>query len=366
MKFQCNGQQLRSAVNQAQLVTTRHASLPVLNSILLGVSAEGGYVRATNLSVGIEIRFPAKSDHEGVIAISGALLGEVLSTLAPDDLVTLSVAGSLLTINTANSESALKIYAHEDFPILPSIKEGTSISLPTKELGEALKSVVYAASSSDIKPEISSVYMYSDGQDLVLVSTDSFRLAEKRISLPQMQTISGSMIPVKNIQPLLRILAEHEGTVMMQISETQISFGTQYSYYVSRLVDGQYPDYRQIIPQEPVTEVIMLKQDLINTLRILNIFADKFNQVDMTVDVAEKLCTLTSQNSDIGQNTTQLVSAITGQDMHIRFNTRYMQDCLASINTDSIVIALTAHNKPLVVRGMHLNDFIYLIMPMNR
>ncbi len=366
MKFQCNGQQLRSAVTHAQSVTSKHAGLPILGSVLLGVSIEGGYVRATNLSIGVEIRFPAKKEQEGVVALSGALLAEVLSTVSSEELVTVSLEGTLITIQTQNSESTLKIYAPEDFPTLPSIKEGTTFSIPAKEFVEAVKSVTYAASSSDIKPEISSVYMYAEDTQLVVVSTDSFRLAEKKLQVPQIPTLTGVMIPVKNIGALLRIIGEYDGRVDIAVSETQISFSTQQSYCISRLVDGQYPDYRQIIPQTSVTEVIVLKQDLINALRILNVFADKFNQVDMTIDVAEKMCTMTSQNSDIGQNTTHLVSAITGEDIHIRFNARYMQDCLSAITADSVILALVAPNRPLLVRGMNANDFIYLIMPMNR
>lgn len=366
MKLQCNGQQLRSAIMQAQLVTTKHAGLPVLSSVLLNITKEGGVVRGTNLSLGVESRFAAKVEKEGQAAIDGGLLVDVLGSLDSDDLVSIEQDGSVITVSAPNSESTIKTINHEDFPTLPKIDTNQQFSLPIEDCVEAIKSVMYAASPSDVKPEISSVYMYKDNDELVLVSTDSFRLAEKKISVPNLPDINGIMIPVKNIAILVRILAEQGGHVDISVSDTQVVFTTPHTYCVSRLVDGQYPDYRQIIPQDFNSTATVLKQDLASALKVLSIFSDKFNQVDMDLSVSNKRCSMTSQNTDKGQNTTQLECAIEGDDIQTRFNARYVQDCLPYIQSDSVVVSLIASNKPMVIKGVGQHDFVYLVMPMNR
>src|SRR3989338_3080382 len=366
MNFQCNAKQLRDAIACTQPVTTKHTGLTILNSILLSVTKDTGVLRATNLSFGIEYSFSAKVTSEGIVALNGALLSDILGTLNQDELIKIEQSGNTIILNTTSTKSKIKTIPHEDFPILPKISEGKSFDVPAKEFVTMLVSVIYAASLSDIKPEISSLYMFSDNDNLVCVTTDSFRLAEKKLYVPNLPNFDGIMIPIKNISILIRSMSEVTENITITISTTQITFTTNKIYCVSRLVDGQYPDYRQIIPRESTTEIIMLKQDLANALHVLNIFSDKFNQVDVVVQHTNKTCTMTSENTEIGHTDAQITCAITGEDIETRFNARYIQDCLPSLSGDSISISFTTPQKPIVVKPVGSEDFVYLVMPMHR
>jgi DNA polymerase III subunit beta len=146
-----------------------------------------------------------------------------------------------------------------------------------------------------------------------------------------------------------------------------ISFEANDTYVVSRIIDGTFPDYKQIIPKGYATEAITLKQDLLNALKISNIFSDKFNQIHMTVDPKGKQFEVQTKNSDIGENKTNIDAALTGDKMEINFNYKYIIDCFQSIDADSVSLQLSGINKPMVIRPISGEQtFMYLVMPMNR
>ena len=151
--------------------------------------------------------------------------------------------------------------------------EGKTFEIESKKLIDGIKSVYYSASFSDIKPEISSVFIYQENNDLVFVSTDSFRLAEKKIKMRNLEEIEGIIIPFKNIPEILRVIGGFLGIIRICFNKNQISFSFENTYLTSRIIDGVFPDYRQIIPKDIKTEATLLKQDLINALNLSNIFS---------------------------------------------------------------------------------------------
>jgi DNA polymerase-3 subunit beta len=198
------------------------------------------------------------------------------------------------------------------------------------------------------------------------VSTDSFRLAEKKIKMMRgMEEISGILIPFKNIGEILKVFGEFQGVIKVCFNKNQISFSSDNIYLTSRIIDGIFPDYRQIIPKDSTTDVVVLKQDLLNALKISNIFSDKFNQVNLKITPKEKVFELSSANNDVGENKTYLDAVINGENIELGFNYKYFLDCFQSITTDSISIKFSA-GKPIVISPISDNSFTYLIMPMNK
>lgn len=365
MKLECEIEKLKSGINQVEKITGKNLTLPVLNSILLTASNKLLTLRSTNLSLGIEIKIPAKIEKDGIIAISGSVLNDIFSNIFQNESVHIeSVDGNLL-IKTKKSKIKLKGQDYTDFPTIP-IVSGESFNLEAKKLTEGIKSVYYSSSLSDIKPEISSVYIYSDEDSLVFVSTDSFRLAEKKIKIKGFKEIPGILIPFKNVSEILRVFGEVQGEIKICFNKNQISFNNDDIYLTSRIIDGVFPDYRQIIPKESKTNVVVLKQDLLNALKLSNIFSDKFNQLNLSIKPKEKIFELSSNNNDIGENKTYLDTAISGENIELGFNYKYFIDCFQSINTDSISIKFNQSLKPIIVSGTSDNSFIYLIMPMNK
>lgn len=365
MKIECGIEEIKNAVIQAERITGKNLTLPVLNTVVLIASGKSLKVKATNLSLGVEIEVPAKITKEGIIAISGSTLAGIFSSINQKENVFLEEEGGNLSIKTKKSKIKIKGQAHDDFPTIPTVS-GPSFNIDSKKIIEGIKSVYYSSSVSDIKPEISSVFIYSNEDNLVFVSTDSFRLAEKKIKAKITEEITGILIPFKNINEIIRLFGENKEEIKICFNKNQISFSSRNIYLTSRLIDGIFPDYRQIIPKEAKTEAVVLKQDLINALKLSTIFSDKFNQINLAIKPKEKIFEISSANNDVGENKTTLDAALLGENVELSLNHKYFFDLFQSINTDSILIKLNQTNKPIIVSGVSDNSFIYLIMPMNK
>ena len=365
MKIECSVEKLKNAISQAERVTGKNLTLPILSSILMIASGKSLKLRATNLSLGIEVEIPAKVEMEGVAAIRGDVVSTLFGALQSGDQVVVELINDNLSVVTKHNRSLIKNYSHEDFPTIP-IVNGQSFVMPAKKVVEGIRSVSYSSAISDIKPEISSIYIYPDGEDIVFVATDAFRLAEKRIKIKKIEDFQGILIPFKNVAEIIRLLGDHDGDVTVSFTKNQLSFTFPGVYITSRIIDGIFPDYKQIMPKGHETEVIVLKQDLLNALKLSNIFSDKFNQITLFVDPANKVFSVRSKNADVGENETNVLASQKGEAVEINLNHRYFLDCFSSVSADSVVIHFNGVSKPMIVKGLSDNSFTYLVMPINR
>ena len=365
MKLECKIEEIRNIISQVERITGKNLTLPVLNSILLIASGKSLKLRSTNLSLGIEVEIPAKIEKEGIVAVSGSVLLGIFSNVFQNENILLEDIDGNLIIKTKKSKIKIKGQPHDDFPTIPRVV-GMSFDIEPKKIIDGIKSVYYSSSVSDIKPEISSVFLYTNEENLVFVSTDSFRLAEKKIKIKGLPEITGILIPFKNISEILRVFGESKSDIKVCFNKNQISFSSEGIYLTSRVIDGVFPDYRQIIPKSSTANAVVLKQDLLNALKLSNIFSDKFNQVSLKITPKEKVFELSSANNDIGENKTYLDAAATGENVELGFNYKYFLDCFQSIYTDSVSIKFSGAASPIIVSPVGDNSFLYLIMPMNR
>src|SRR3989344_2653394 len=178
MKLECVKEKLKEVVLLAEKLSGKNNNLPILQSILLIADGKSLKIRATNLDIGAEFEIPAKIEKKGSVSVPGNILSNTLNNLQKDKNITISLINNNLYISTENSSTTIKSFSSDEFPTLPIIKEGVPVVISAQQLTNGLKSVVFSASISDIKPEISSVYIYQDGDYLVFAATDSFRLAD--------------------------------------------------------------------------------------------------------------------------------------------------------------------------------------------
>lgn len=365
MIFETTVDKLLQSIENANRVTARNSTLTALNTILILVSGKSLKIRATNLSLGVEFEIPVKADADGVIAVDGKIVADFLSTLPKNAKIKAVLKETTLTLSSGNSRTVIKTHPYEDFPTLPSVS-GTDVTLPKNEFIRGVRSTAFAAAQSDIKPEISSVYLYADKNTLFFVATDSFRLAEKKETLRVPAEFPAVIVPYKNMVEIARVLEAVDGAIKFTIGENQISFKAENTYLTSRVVSGSFPDYKQIVPKAFGTEVIMLKQDLLSTLKAANIFSDKFNQITFTINPAEKKMECLAHNSDVGEYSSTLEATLSGDEVSVSVNQKYFVEALALIPQDSITIGLNGSNRAVVVRGASDSSFTYLLMPMNR
>ena len=365
MIFETVVEKLIQVIENTDRVTTRNTSLPILNTILIVVSGKTMKVRATNLSLGVEFELPVKSEADGVVAVDGKTVSQFLNTLPKNEKIRLSLKDTTLTLTAGTSKTTVKTYPYEDFPTLPSIT-GVEVVIPKTEFIRGIKNTSFSAATSDVKPEIASVYLMSEKNTLTFAATDSFRLAEKKENLKKNIDFSPILIPSKNSSEISRILENTSDEIKLTINENQIAIVTTGVYITSRVVAGSFPDYKQIIPKEFLTEVIVLKQDLVNLLKAATIFSDKFNQITFNVNPSKKVFECFAKNADVGEYDGTLSASLSGDDVSISLNQKYLMDSLNVIAQDSIFIGLNGSNRAVVVRGSSDTSFTYLLMPMNR
>ena len=367
MKIECLKNNLTESIGIAEKISGKNLTLPVLNNLLLVVKNGKFLIRSTNLDLGIEIEVQCKVEKEGTVAVSGSVLHGLISTIYGSDKIILEVVSNNLTVSTKSNNALINTVPYDDFPTLPQVKSDNPINIKAKDLINGLKSVWYSASVSSIKQELSSVYIYHNDGKLIFVATDSFRLAEKTIIIKdKIEDFEPILIPLSNIAEIVRVLEYIGGDMQININNNQISFVSDKIYLTSRLINGNFPDYKQIVPKSHTTEVIVLKQDIINTLKNTNVFSDKFNQVSFSINPEEKSFTVSSRNENVGEVTDVVDSAITGDALNINFNHKYISDCFQSIAQDSVSFEFAGLSKPVIVRGVGDNSFFYLVMPMNK
>lgn len=366
MNFICNREQIQKCIMSAERVTVKNSSLPILSSVLLTTNGKFLVVRSTNLEVGVEFQIPADIKEEGSIAIPGALFANILTSIPDEESITVQVKDNVCKILTKNKNITVKGFVPDDFPTIPVINNGEDFTIQSVIFIQGVKSVLMSAAISDVKPEISSVYIYQKNTSLAFVATDGFRLAEKLVDYKGQQLSQGIIIPIKNIIEIIKIFENLNENILFKVTKNQISCVSKSAYATSRVIQGIYPDYEQILPKNNTTEITILKQDLINTLKLSTLFSDKFNKIQFVVNPKEKRCLISTKNSDIGEIESNLTVTMSGEAVDISLNGKHVFDCLSTIDQDSIIIQFNGSNKPALIKGFGDNSFLYLTMPLTK
>lgn len=366
MQLTVTKQLLEQAVFRADKVTGKNLSLTVLHAVLLVAEKNSLILRATNLDLGIEITIPAHISSPGTVAVPGDVLSSFLANTSPTKDIKLSIVKGTLEVVSGKSTANVKILPHDDFPTLPTPDTRHTLTLPANELAAGLRAVWYAASPSSMKPELSSISVTEENGNLVFAATDSFRLAEKQLHVNGAEGLPPLLIPLKNVHEIVRTLEQADGPVQLHPGENQLTIIANGTRLTTRIIDATFPDYHQIIPKDFFTEATVLKEDLTNTLKVSTIFSNKFNQVLFNLSPKKKQFIIETSNPEVGDSTAVVDAALSGEELSIGFNYKYITDSFQSLATDSVVLKLGGSGKPMVMRGVGDKTFTYLVMPMNR
>ncbi len=373
MKFEGNKTKIEVAIQKASRISGKHLTLPVLACVYLEASDQDKLIiKSTNLDIGLEIDLKVKVLESGSMAVPANILVGTLSSMKEENLVFESVENNLKIISGKNS-ALIKTLPHEDFPSIPKLDfsenektKNRKIKIDCSNLVLGFKSVWYSASNSNIKPELGSVFIYGGDTGLVFVSTDSFRLAEKRVNTKINGDFQQILIPSKNALEALKLFEEYNGDIDIVFEKNQAAFVAGNIYMVSRLVDGSFPDYKQIVPKSFEGSAIVLKADLINAIKASNIFSGPLNQVKLKLNIKEKSVQIESKNNEIGEYKESVKANVSGSDLELSFNSKYIADCMQSISDDSLTLGFGGAGKPLSISGSSDKSFLYIVMPMNR
>jgi len=371
MQIICLQEKLKQALNITERIIGRNLTLPILNNLLLSTEDNKLKISSTNLEIGINCWLTGKIQKRGSITVPARLISDLVSNL-PNKKIELKVKDQQLELKCEKFKAVLKGLTAEDFPIIPKIKDKPIIKISGHTLKNSFSQVVEMVSFSESRPEISGIYMKFDKNTIKLAATDSFRLAEKNIEIKTNQQLKGQsiIIPQRTIQELIRISGEKELSANKQgqeveiiLSGNQVLFDLEEAQVISRLIEGQYPDYQQIIPDSFQTQVVISREELINNIKIASLFSGKINNIKLAIDPKKSLIEITAKDVDIGENKSQIETKIKGKGVEIIFNYRYLLDGLNNIFSDKIVLGLNTNANPIVIRPVGDASYTYLVMP---
>ena len=353
---------LKEALSLTERVSGKNPTLPVLSDVLIKADKGKINLRATNLEIGIEIEVPAKVETSGLVAVSAQTIYSFISNLHTDEYIKIEKIGDNLSIKTTNSETIIKGQPSDDFPDFPKIESNQTITIPAQDLFYGLKSVWYASSTTQIKPELSSIYITSKNNDLCFVATDSFRLAEKKI-LYKGGILKGLLIPYRSVVEIIRILDGKTGDIKISFDKNQVALSINSITFISRLIEGVFPDYEQILPKKIIADVSLDKQSFLNTLKPASIFANKLQELKISAGPRDDNLTIKTTNNDFGEHTASLQAKKTGNDFTITLNLKQVFDCLPYIQSENLLIRFSGEDKPILITGTNNTSFQYLLMP---
>lgn len=369
MKFECVKERFEQALQMVERIAVKNAGLPILACVSLETKNGAVILRTTNLEIGVEIIVPVKVIEKGEVAVPISNLLSFITAMRSDKNITLELVGAAVKVVIGKSEALFHTMNHGEFPLIPKIHSEQVFTVATSDFIEGVKSVYFAAALNTVKPEYAAVMVAVDNENFIFVATDSFRLAEKKIPLKKglKKEIPNILIPNKNAQEIVRILGfVSEKEISVTLEGQQISFVTPSLYITSRLIEGTFPDYKQIIPTKVETEVVAVKQDVVNTLKAATVFSDTFSQIHFHIDPHKELFEVETKNQIVGEQKTNLPAAFKGEAVSVNFNHRYIADCIPSVATDTLSFSFSGAGKPLIIRGVGDKTFMYLLMPMNR
>jgi DNA polymerase-3 subunit beta len=359
MKLQVTQENLNKALNHVARVANSRSTLPILSNVLLKTNKNRLSIAATNLDIAITHYIGSKISEEGSITIPARLTQDFVSSL-PSGVVDLVLEDQKLHINTDQFQSVINGVSAEDFPIMPLITKGTSWELDAQALKKALQQVVFAASSDESRPVLTGVYFHSDEGKLFIAATDSHRLADKQLSKTSEDI--NLLVPASAMQDLLRILDDTQENISITHDDQQVLFKVGDVELVTRLIEGNYPDYQKLIPKDFETTAKVKRTELANIAKVSSLFARE-SAGSITIKVTKDSVSIHSIASQLGENTSSANAEVQGEG-EITLNSRYLLDALGAIGGESVELCFNGKLEPCVIRGSDQSDYTHLIMPL--
>ncbi len=352
------------ALSAVGRVASSKTQLPILSNILLRTDGNRLLVAATNLEIATTQYIGAKIAKPGAITVPARLISEFVSSL-PKDSIELRVVGENIHITSGKYHSIINGVIADDFPELPTINEDNSVTyaINTEEFKQAVSQTIITASSDSTRPVLTGVYWHSHEGFIYLAATDGYRLSERRL----VETTSevAAIIPTQTLQEVLRTIVEDVDTIDILFDESQVRFRINEAEVISRLVDGNFPDYRQLIPAKSDITATMNKTEFGRVTKIAGLFArESGGSVTVTVDEDAKTVSLHSIASELGENTSELDADVTGSGQ-VTLNSRYLTEALGVLDADTISFSFSGKLSPIILKSTAKDtNYYHVIMPL--
>ncbi len=350
----------------SRAVSTR-STLPVLANVLLKTEDAGLKLTATNLEIGITYWVPGKIDQDGATTVPARLLTDLVNSLPSSERVDLEVqAGDTLHIRCGRFETHVKGIDADEFPAIPTAGERPTTRIPQRALRSALEQTTFAAASDEARPILTGVLARFEGDQLTLAAADNYRIAVKTIGVLDPVEESSLVVPARSLNELGRVLADVEDPVEIVLSpaRNQVLFHLEGIDLVSRLIDGQFPNYQQVIPTAHTTRAVVDRDEFHKAVRLAALIASSSaNIVKLQVGLDGEAGVTVSANAEVGDNEGRVEAEVEGDGTTIAFNARYLTDVLQNVDAEQFALELNGPLSPGVFRPVGDDRYIHVVMP---
>lgn len=376
MKLISLQENLKKGLSLVSHITSKNINLPILNNVLIKADKNKIELISTNLEIGVIHQIRGKVEKSGSFTVDAKTINEYVSFL-PNSKVEIEEKNQELKINCDNYKTKIKGELASEFPLIPSIEKNDGFSCSISNFKKALGSVSFAVSNNENRLELSGVLFVFTGNELTLVATDSYRLAEKALKIKKIGTPSDDLrviVPSRTIQELLRILSSivdggqldnSEENINFYISENQILFSITSTDLISRLINGNYPDYKQIIPTNIKTKASINRAEFLRAIKASAIFS-KAGINDVALEFKNSKIVVSSSSGLSGESRVELDTEISGEENEIIINYKYLVDGLNNIYTDKVNWEMINGSTPCILKPEQEDDYLYIVMPIRQ
>ena len=348
------------SVGYVSHVAGRGGALPILSNILIRAEAGAFVLSATNLELAVQAIIRGKVEQEGAATVNARVLSDYVSLLPADATVQIELTGDTVSISAESIQTTLQALPAADYPLIPTVNGDAVIKVGGEALRRGLSQVLFAVSTDETRPEINGVLINVQGEKLVLASTDSYRLAESVVETTSTTVTTSRIIPWRTLQEVVRCIGTDE--VVIKFSDSQVLIESGDVAIISRLIEGQYPNYQPIIPTTHVARCVVESASFIRLIKQASLFC-KPGVNDVRVAIEGKNLTINASNSTVGEHHGSVIIEAEGQPCSALFNYRYLLEGVAAINTPTITLSLTGETTPSLLQATEQNPYRYVVMP---
>jgi len=370
VKLSCNRRMLHAALQHVSRVVSGRTTLPILSNVLLEATGDKLRLVSYDMEIGAQSAIAVDVVEEGALTVPARMLGDVVAGLPEATVEVVSEDRSVLGIVCGRSQYTIHGLPADEYPALPDVSGEIGFEITQAGMRGLIRSTIFAASTDETRAILTGVLLKGDGANIRMVATDSYRLAVKTANTDGVKNVSGKgewqvIVPARALQELNRMLEPSEDKTVVKVSagEQQIRFEVGPYILISRLIEGQFPNYERVIPGEANRMVTVHREDLQGAIKRAAIVA-RAEASKIVFNAREGLLTLTAESGEVGRAHEELAAQVEGDDLEIAFNAEYLTDVLGVIGSDSVVWELTGPLGQALVKGTDDPDYLYVVMPM--
>jgi DNA polymerase-3 subunit beta len=372
MKFICAQSELNHQLSSVSRAIPSRPSRPILANVLATADADSQTITLVGFDevLGIESRFDAQVEESGTLTLPAKLLGDIVSRL-PDGDLTIAVEEDEMTLASSSGRYQVKGLSAEDYPALPTVENGEVVELPAEALLEGLRGSLFASSADETKQVLTGVHLLTETDGLEFAATDGHRLAVVQTSdesgaVGEERIAMNVTVPAKALRELERMIQGYASNepVTVRLEDTQVLFDLGNQKLTTRLLEGQYPNYRQLLPKQFARQVTLNRRELVSSLERIAVLAGQKNDIiKMSLNSVDQLVYLSVEAQEVGSGKEELQAQITGDDLDIAFNVRYLLDGLKAFDSNEVQMQCNAATSPAVMLPLGETKMTYLVMP---